>query len=417
MSYELFIARRLRLKVDDAHGLSPSIIIAIVGIALSLAVMMAAMCIVFGFKNQIREKVLGFDANVTILPGSSYNGSVNYPFIDFTPQLQSIINDTGMFKSSTLVLEQPSIIKTDCDYKGIIVKGMTPGDGWQFVSENIVEGSLPDYTDQKNANKIAISRITANSLNLNIGDKVYAYFFNDNNIRTRRLEISAIYDTHFGDYDKIYIFAPISLTQALNGVTGNVGNKVELRTFNFDQINDASIKLQDAMFKACATGELTGLYRLSNVNSTAMMYFNWLELLDTNVVVILILMSLVSGFTLISSLFIIILERINMIGIMKALGATNSEIRRIFIYIAQRLIVYGLLAGNIIGLTIMLLQKHFHIFPLDPDAYYLNYVPVEIDWLYIALLNIGVFIIAWLMILLPSHLVSTISPSRSIRYE
>ena len=171
------------------------------------------------------------------------------------------------------------------------------------------------------------------------------------------------------------------------------------------------------MFKACATGELTGLYRLSNVNSTAMMYFNWLELLDTNVVVILILMSLVSGFTLISSLFIIILERINMIGIMKALGATNNEIRRIFIYIAQRLIVYGLLAGNIIGLTIMLLQKHFHIFPLDPDAYYLNYVPVEIDWLYIALLNIGVFIIAWLMILLPSHLVSTISPSRSIRYE
>ena len=207
------------------------------------------------------------------------------------------------------------------------------------------------------------------------------------------------------------------MTQGLNSADVSAGSRIELRVNDENKIDDDALLLQDAMMRASYNGLLDGMYRINSVHNTGMMYFNWLELLDTNVVVILVLMTLVSGFTLISSLFIIILERVNMIGILKALGATNGEVRRIFIYLVQRLVLWGMLAGNAVGITFLVLQRHYHLLPLDPDAYYLNYVPVEINWWYILALNVGVFVVSWLMVLAPSHMVSTISPSQSIRYE
>lgn len=415
MSYELFIARRLRLATDSRHRASASIVIAIAGIALSVVVMMAAMCIVLGFKDEIRNKVYGFDAHVTVHPANPDGSPAE--FIDLTPTLDSLIESTGCFDRPMLTLTRSAVLKTDSSFQAVVVKGIDDGFTSRFIGDNIVAGALPDFGGNDGGNTIVISRATANALDLNVGDKTFAYFFTGGSVKTRRLEIAAVYDTHFSDYDKLNAYCALALAQSISGVGDSVGTSVELVATDPETINDSGIKLQDAMLTAAYKGELTGAYTLSSVLDTAIMYFNWLELLDTNVVVILILMMAVAGFTLVSSLFIIILERVRMIGLLKALGATDREIRRVFIFMAQRIVVLGLLAGNFLGLLILLSQWRFHYLPLDPEAYYLNFVPVKIDWLYIALLNAGAFILSWLIIILPSHIVAKIDPCKSLKYE
>ncbi len=414
MSYELFIARRLRLGSAGGHP-PASIIIAMTGIALSLVIMMAAMCIVLGFKAEIRDKVMGFDANVTIHAASCADSGDG--LLTLSPALDSVISSTGLFGEPGLVMRQSGILKTDTDFQAIVLKGMDKGPGLQFIADNIVEGEMPDYSDDAARNRIVISRVTANLLRLAPGDRPYAYFFHNGAVKTRRLEIAAIYDTHFSDYDRIYAYCSLGLARGITGSGPGSGTAIELTVRDKDDITGSAIMLQDAMMTASYTGRLDGLYRLSSVLDTGMMYFNWLALLDTNVVVILALMMAVSGFTLVSSLFIIILERVRMIGLLKALGATNGQIRRIFILLAQKLVLAGMLAGNVIGISLLYAQHRLHFLPLDPDAYYLNFVPVQLDWLHILLLNAGVFIASWLIILLPSHLVAKIDPCKSIRYE
>lgn len=416
MGYELFIARRLRLSDESRRGMSPSIVIAIVGIALSIVVMMLAMSIVYGFKKEIRNKVTGFDSQVTVYP-ASYDGVSDGGYIDFSPELRKVIDGTGLFLTPSLVMQQPAIIKTDTTFQAVLIKGIDDGPGWDFVSDNIIAGELPEYRDEENGNKIIVSEIIANKLGLKLGDKVNAYFFIDNSLKARRIELAAIYDTNFGDYDKAFIFSSLPFVQKVVGVGNNQGSRIELMTSGKESVDESALKLQNEMMLACYTGKLNGTYRLATVTENGMMYFNWLELLDTNVVVILVLMALVSGFTLISSLFIIILERVNMIGVLKALGATNREIRRIFSYVAQKLVILGMLIGDILGIAFLLIQKYTRFLPLDPEAYYLDYVPVEINWLQIILLNIGVFLISWLMILIPGQIVAKITPASSIKYE
>lgn len=416
MGYELFIARRLRLSDESRRGMSPSIVIAIVGIALSIVVMMLAMSIVYGFKKEIRNKVTGFDSQVTVYP-ASYDGVSDGGYIDFSPELRKVIDGTGLFLTPSLVMQQPAMIKTDTTFQAVLIKGIDDGPGWDFVSDNIIAGELPEYRDEENGNKIIVSEIIANKLGLKLGDKVNAYFFIDNSLKARRIELAAIYDTNFGDYDKAFIFSSLPFVQKVVGVGNNQGSRIELMTSGKESVDESALKLQNEMMLACYTGKLNGTYRLATVTENGMMYFNWLELLDTNVVVILVLMALVSGFTLISSLFIIILERVNMIGVLKALGATNREIRRIFSYVAQKLVILGMLIGDILGIAFLLIQKYTRFLPLDPEAYYLDYVPVEINWLQIILLNIGVFLISWLMILIPGQIVAKITPASSIKYE
>ena len=416
MGYELFIARRLRLSDESRRGMSPSIVIAIVGIALSIVVMMLAMSIVYGFKKEIRSKVTGFDSQVTVYP-ASYDGVSDGGYIDFSPELRKVIDGTDLFLTPSLVIQQPAIIKTDTTFQAVLIKGIGDGPGWDFVSDNIIAGELPEYSDEENGNKVIVSEIIANKLGLKLGDKVNAYFFIDNSLKARRIELAAIYNTNFGDYDKAFIFSSLPFVQKVVGVDNNQGSRIELMTSGRESVDESALKLQNEMMLACYTGKLNGTYRLATVTENGMMYFNWLELLDTNVVVILVLMALVSGFTLISSLFIIILERVNMIGVLKALGATNGEIRRIFSYVAQKLVILGMLIGDILGIAFLLIQKYTRFLPLDPEAYYLDYVPVEINWLQIILLNIGVFLISWLMILIPGQLVAKITPASSIKYE
>ena len=416
MKFELYIARRLRLKnYNGSKQNSPSISIAVIGVALAIVIMMIAIVVVLGFKHEIRDKVMGFDAQITI-SNSDYTEK-DKSYITFNDTLKSIINTTIPNGQISLSIKQPGILKTDNDFMGIVFKGMDTNYDWEFISDNLISGSIPNYNDENNQNKIIISKIISSSLKLKIGDKIYAYFFENNKIRTRRFEIAAIYETHFGEYDKLFAFSSLNTLQRLNNIDSISGNSVEIRNLPISEIENASYNMQDSLIQACYTNKLSSLHRVDTVYNTSALYFNWLDLLDTNVIVILILMSLVSGFTLISSMFIIILERVNMIGIMKSLGATNTQIRRIFIYLTERLVIKGILWGNAIALTIIFLQSKFKLIPLDPEAYYLNYVPTEINWSYILLLNIGVIIISGLILILPSHLISTISPAKTIRFE
>ena len=415
MSYELFIARRLRLNADNSRRPSVSIIIAVTGIALSLVVMIAAMCIVLGFKEEIRNKVYGFDAHVTIHPANNDGSAAE--FLEYTDILDSIISNTGCFERPELVFRQSGILKTDSDFQAIVLKGIDKGRGYDFIASNITEGVMPDFSADSDKNDIVISEATARSLGMHTGDKPFAYFFSGDKVKTRRLKIAAIYDTHFSDYDKLYAYGSLGLARGIADSDSLSATSVELTSHALANITESGIMLQDAMMTSAYMGKLTGAYTLTSVLDSAMMYFNWLELLDTNVVVILALMIAVSGFTLISCLFILILERIRMIGILKALGASNTGIRRIFIYLAQKVVIWGMIAGNVIGLALMFVQNRWHILPLDADAYYLNFVPVRIDWGYIISLNVGVFMLSLLIILLPSHIIAKINPCKSIRYE
>ncbi len=415
MSYERFIARRLRLS-GSRRGASRNVIIAISGIALSMVVMMIALCVVLGFKEQIRARITGFDGHVSIYAADD-DYSATDPLLDFSGKLKEVVDDKDRFTSASIVLQQPGILKTDSAFQAIVFKGVGEGTAWRIVADNIVDGALPDYSDPDNRNRVNISCVIARMLQLNVGDKINAYFFIGDAVKARKIEVASIFDTNFTDYDRMYVYTPLQFTQGLLGVDGNAGNKVELTVGNIDEINDAAIHLHSDMMTAAYSGELPGSYRIGTVLESGMMYFNWLELLDTNVVVILILMMLVSGFTLVSSLFIIILERVSTIGILKALGACNRSLRHIFVLLGCRVILWGMAIGNLVGISLMLLQYYTHWLPLDPEAYYLDYVPVTINWWYLGALNAGVFLIAWSILLIPSAMVARISPAVTVRYE
>ncbi len=418
MKTELFIASRLRLRNGDkGEKTSPSITIAVAGIALAIIIMMVAIVVVLGFKHEIRDKVMGFDSQITISVTQGYGDGTGGNYIDYSPTLQKIINDNTDDFESVLTLKQPSILKTDDNFLGIVIKGMDLNYDWKFITDNLSEGAIPDYAIEENQNKIIISKVIASVLKLKLNDKIYAYFFHDNKIRARRFEIAAIYESHFGEYDKLFAFSTLKALQKINNLPETMGSCIEIRHVPIDAISEYSDRLQESAINACYANKLSKIYKVDNVYHTGALYFNWLDLLDTNVIVILILMAFVSGFTLVSSMFIIILERINMIGILKAMGATNAQIRRTFIYLTERLVLKGMIVGNIIALAIIFLQAKFQLIPLDPEAYYLNYVPTEINWNYLILLNLGVAIISALILILPSHLISTISPAKTIRYE
>ena len=419
MNISLFIARKLQFKGNKHHSSSSSTIIAVIGVAIAIFVMVLTLCVVHGFKNQIKDKVCGFDSQISINPPTEIRDSSDLS-ISLNDTLTQII-ETSLSNSSSytysLILDQPGVLKTDENFAGLIFRGIDTNSNLQFIQSNLIEGIIPNYGIDSCKNKIVISNATATMLDIKLGDKINTYFFTNNNIRARKFEISGIYNSNFGDYDKLIAYASLSSLQHIAQLDSLSGTSIVINGLNNEEIASHSISLYSAISEAVYAGKLNKIYSIDNVHHTGAMYFNWLDLLDTNVVVILVLMGCVAGFTLISCLFIIILERVKTIGLLKAMGATNSQVRRIFIHMAQRLVIRGMLIGNILSITVLLLQQHYHIVPLDPEAYYLNSVPVEINWLHILILNLCVIVIASLILILPSHLASKISPAQTMRYE
>lgn len=424
-SIPLFIARRLDLRNKDGRN-STGIVVAIVGISLALVIMMLSIAVMNGFRNEIKRKVTGFETPVTIQlppPPSDIStdggvSSLTSQPITLSPALSEAINDVAAdfpAMTASLASVRPMILKTDSAFVGVVARGSAAP--LSFIEENIVEGQMPDFSADDNINNLVLSSTIAGRLGIQPGERIMAYFFNEGAVKVRKLTVAGVYNTHFVDYDSRSVFTSLDLLRGVDGLNPDQATRIELSGLSDEEIDPATAALQTRLLQNLYSQTDTIIYQVDNVHRRGALYFNWLALLDTNVTVILALMGIVAAFTLISCLFIIILERVNMIGLLKSLGASNSFVRRIFILTAQRIMIRGILWGNAISLILIALQYYFKPIGLDPETYYLSYVPVDITLGDILWLNLGVIVVSVAVLILPSQLVAKISPAKSMRFE
>jgi lipoprotein-releasing system permease protein len=415
MRTDLFIARRLRLIAPGSRRSSVSVKTATIGVALSIVVMLLTLAIVNGFKKQITDKIIGFDSQLTI---TALNRSLTAEkAVTLSDTTRRLIDSALPQAKVDLAIVQPAIIKTTDDFNAAIFRAYAPGKDVSFIADNLVDGVMPNFDSPANTDSIVISRTVAKALRLSPCDKIDACFIIDQRIRVRRFNIAGIYQSNFGEYDKVVAFCPMAPLQRLLNLQPNQGTRIELNGLQMATLDYSQQLLNEALSNAFYTKRTNCYMQTTSILQSGAIYFNWLSLLDTNVLVIIILMSAISIFTLISSLFILILERVKMIGILKTMGASNSLIRRVFILLASRIVVRGLLLGNIIGLLLIAVQAIFHIVPLNPEAYYISYVPVNIGLLEILLLNATAIIVATAVMIIPSRIISRMNPADTVRFE
>lgn len=417
MKVGFWISQRLRLG-GSGSGSPVAVVIAVAGVALALIVMEFTLAIVTGFKDGIRNKLMGFDAQISVLaplPGSDDTVAV---CLRQTPALDSVVR--GVVPSDAelrLSLRMPGMLKTDDNFQGAVYFGQSPDADFAFERGNIVEGEWPDYSADSCDNKIVLSRSMAMALGLGTGDRVFSTFIVDGNVKMRRHTIAGIYESDFGEYDNTVVYASLRGLQRVAGLDSISGDRLDIRGIALDDIEGESYNLKNALVNAAALDELDSFHPVDNIFRSGALYFNWLALLDTNVTVIFILMLAVAGFTLVSSLFILILERVRTIGILRAMGASKGLIRTVFVDLGFRLAGRGLIIGNIVGLGCLIVQKHWHVIPLNPEMYYLNSVPVEIVPWHFVILNVGILVAAWLILMIPAGVASDTDPSKAIETE
>jgi len=416
MNLELFIAKKIHFTKnanDNRKKSETSVRIAIIGIALGLAVMIVAVAIVIGFKSEVQKKVIGFGSHIQV---TSLNNNTTYetPPITFPPSLIKEIQKTNGVKHTQRFCTKPGIIKTENDFQGIIIKGIDKDFDWKFFSQNLVAGEVFQVNDSTTNNDVIISKEIADLLHLKVNDKFLTYFIEDN-IRVRKFNIKGIYNSNFSEFDKLFVIADMKHIQKLNGWKENEITGIEILVNDYNKLDEVT----DAIFSKTANRfeENGNTYYTRSIKQLQPQIFSWLELLNMNVWVILILMLTVAGFSIISGLLILILEKTNMIGILKAMGAKNWSIRKVFLYQACFLVGKGMFWGNVLGITICLLQKYLHIIHLDPATYYVNTVPINLSILSLIALNLLTGIFSLLILLVPSHMIAKISPAKSIRFE
>ena len=388
----------------------PAIRIATVGVAIGLVVMIITVSVVLGFKHTVRDKVVGFGSHIQVY---NLQGNV-FPICINDSTLKAYEGVEGVSHAERFVMTQ-GILKTDDDFLGVIFKGIGPEYDTHFLQECMVEGDVPAFSDGKTNYPLVISKTMADKLHLHAGDRIFAYFIGNDDVRTRRFTISGIYQTNMKRFDDNVCLTDLSVAQRLNGWDNLQCTGAEVLVKDFDRLKDTNYELLSLLRdKEDRDNEASVSYTITDIYPQV---FSWLELLDINVWIILGLMIAVAGFTMISGLLIIILERTQMIGILKALGARNSTIRHTFLWFAAFIIGRGLLWGNILGLGIVLLQKYTGFVKLDAQTYYVNEAPMELNLVLIALINIATLLISVFVLVAPSYLVSHIHPARSMHYE
>lgn len=376
--------------------------------------MIISVCVVLGFKHSIRDKVIGFGSHIIVTNFLTLEGADQVP-IAINQDLIKKLKQVDGVKHVERYAYTEGVLKTDSDFLGVIFKGIGPEYDQAFIKNNLVEGEMPKFSDVESHNKIVISETIAKKLNLHVGNKIFAYFLNDQGVRTRNFKIVGIYATNMKQFDSQICFTDIYTTQKLNGWNEDQYGGVELLIKDFSKL---PIDANNVLHLVKNTKDKYGnTYSSSDVISQYPQIFSWLDLMDMNVWIILGLMIAVAGVTMVSGLLIIILERTQMIGIMKALGCRNKQIRYVFLWFATFVIGKGLLLGNIIGLGVVLLQKYTGFIKLDPQTYYVNTIPTEVNMLLIIALNIVTLIICVLVLIAPSYLVSRINPAKSMHYE
>jgi len=415
VNFSLFIARRIYNHQGDRHRVSrPAVKIATLGVAIGLAVMLISVSVVLGFKHTIRDKVVGFGNHITVGNFQTVHGGENVPIIMGDSMLNVLRKTWGVKHVQRYAMTQ-GILKTDDNFLGVSFKGIAQEYDTTFIHQNLVEGSLPSFSDESSKQKIVISKMIADQLGLHAGDRVFAYFINDNDVRTRRYTIAGIYQTNLTMFDRITVFTDLYSAVRLNAWEPEQVTGAELMLDDFRQTDEVEDIL---VAKVNRTTDSNGeTYSSATIRNLFPQIFSWLDLLDLNVWIILALMICVAGFTTISGLLIIILERTNMIGLLKALGARNTTVRHTFLWFAVFIIGKGMLIGNIIGIGFILLQHWFGLVKLDPSTYYVSTVPVEVNIPIFILINVVTLLVSVFVLIAPSYIISRIHPAKSMRYE
>ena len=415
MNLELFIARKLHFGSEEKtkNITSPTIRIAIAGIAIGLTVMILAVAIVLGFKQEIRDKVIGFGSHIQI---SNFDSNSTYETqpISITDSVNLILDRRSDIAEIKRFATKPGVIKTNDDFIAIVFKGVESSKSLDYFAENLIDGEIPVIVDSSYSSKVVISKYISDKLHLNVGDNFISYFIN-NDVKARKFEVAGVYETNFVEYDKMFVFGDLKHIQRLNGWSNNQFSGVEIVVDDFNDVDEISDELYFEL--ANLKDEEGNTYYVRSIKQLTPQIFSWLDVLDINVWIILILMGIVSAFTMIAGLLVIILERTNMIGILKAMGMNNTSIRKIFLYISFFIIGKAVLIGNIIGISICLFQKYTRFIKLDPENYELDSVPIIINFGYILFLNIGTIILSLLILLGPSYVISKMTPVKSIKFE
>ena len=415
MHFPLFIAKRLYSEQGDKRKVSrPAIHIATAGVAIGLAVMIISVCVVLGFKHTIRDKVIGFGSHIQVADFLTLQQMEQYPIVIDDSMIDVLKHIPDVAHVQRFAMKE-GILKTDSDFLGVAFKGVGPEFDSTFIHNNMVEGSIPHFSDSVSHNQILVSQLMADKLHLKSGQRIFAYFFDNNSVRTRRFTIAGIYQTNLKKYDETIVFTDLYTAIKLNGWESDQASGAELSVNNFDNLDMVESRV---ISKVKGTVDHYGeTYSSATIKELNPQIFQWLDLMDLNVWIILALMLIVAGVTMISGLLIIILERTSMIGILKALGARNKTIRHTFMWFAVFIIGKGMLIGNVLSLGLLALQQAFGIIKLDAQTYYVSTVPVEINALYIVALNVATLLISVFMLVAPSYLISHIHPAKSMRYE
>ena len=417
MNHDLYIARRMSLDSGQQKG-SPSLTVALVGIVLAVVVMILSIAVVMGFKGEISGKIMHLDAHLKVT-NAALGIDNNYATVNGREVREAISGDdtfAPLVESVSLIADKSAILKTDNDFMGIIMRGVDKGYDWRYLQSMLLEGSVPVVSDTADASQIAISKTVADRLQLHVGDKVLTYFI-DNSIKVRNLTISGVFETDLEAFDKAYILGDIDIVQGVNGWNGDTGTQVAVNMKDTRDLDKDGYQLYALLAQSTVQHESKNLFYVTTTQQSNLPFFAWLDMLDMNVVIILTLMMIVAAFTLISAMLMIVLERIRIIGNFKAMGATNGTIRRIFIYLTGKLILKALIIGNAIGIGLALLQQYAHIVRLDPESYYMPFVPIHLSIPALLMLNVGIIIVSYLTLLGASHIISTIKPTATMRFE
>lgn len=419
----LFLARRIYGSGDNNQKVSkPAITIATLGVAIGLAVMIITVAVVLGFKHTIRDKAIGFGSHIRIENFLTMQNTDSYPVCVDDSMMNVLRSIDGVKHVERYALTQ-GILKTDSDFLGIMFKGIGEEYDTSFLEQNIVDGEIPKFSGGKSSSKILVSKTIADKLGLKVGGKVFAYFLGDDDVRARRFTVSGIYETNMSHFDQVLCFTDLYTTVRLNGWetgenNGLKGGRCSGAEVTVDDFGKLDVVAQEIVDKVNRTKDHYGCtFTSQTIYEAYPQIFTWLELLDVNVWIILALMICVAGFTMISGLLIIILERTQMIGVLKALGARNSIVRHTFLWFAVFILVRGLLLGNAIGIGLILLQRYTGIVSLDAQTYYVSQVPVELNIPITVAINAATLAISVLVLVAPSYLVAHIQPSKSMRYE
>lgn len=413
MNYELFLAKRIIAGKQYKSSISSSIIkIAITAIALGIIIMLISIATGVGLQKKIKEKISGFNGHIQISNYEDNNSQITVTPISIDQEFYPKFTNVEGIKNVQAYATKAGIIRTETDFEGVILKGVGSDYDWSFFETYLIKGELLKITNER-TDQVLISKITADRLNLKVKDTFNIFFMKDEPSESqapnlRILNIVGIYDSGFQEFDENYVIGDIKHVQRLNKWESNEIGGFEVLLEDFDDLEEKGNEVYR---------EVGSTLNAQTISEKYGAIFEWLGLLDTNIIVIIGIMILIAGINMITALLVLILERTQMIGILKALGGSDWSIRKVFLYNAAYLISIGMFWGNLLGLTLLIAQKYFGFIQLDPENYYVTEAPVYIDIGYVILLNVGTLLLCLLMLLIPSYIVSKISPVKAIKFD